>query len=163
MARRSWGIALAAVLMVGLLIGWVVRSRRDGGEPLARPGLEEARARWDSAGVTDYDFELVLSGSLEDTRLVEVRGGEVVGMRAGGAPVPEAAWIYWSIEGLFDSLATELSNLSQPKRSFGVDDPAQVHLRVEFDPVRGYPTYFLRHVMGTQQSVEWRVVHFDEK
>lgn len=157
--RLLWG---ASALVVGLLVGWVATSRRGGGEPLTPETLARARATWEASGISDYEFELELSGALEDTRVIRVRRGKVVSMEAGGAAVPESAWPYWSIDGLFDAMSEELANLAQPARVFGVDDPARVHLQAEFDRDHGYPRFFLRHVMGTQRSVEWRVVRFEE-
>ncbi len=105
-----------------------------------------------------YQFELELGGAIEDRRLVQVREGEVVAMTSDGVEVPESAWPYWTVEGMFASLEQELQNAAHPQRIYGISDPERVLLQAEFDPELGYPSRFLRHVLGTRQSIEWTTV-----
>jgi Family of unknown function (DUF6174) len=155
--RRFWGW-LAVGLAIGGVVGLTI-ARKPGGA-LTAERLAEARARWAAAGPKSYTLELQLRGAVEDERHIVVRDSKVVEMTTGGAPVPEAAWSYWTVEGMFGFLDEELRNAAHPKRTYGVDDPRRVVLRAAFDRRRGYPSFFLRHVLGSQQSVEWTVTRF---
>ena len=86
-----------------------------------------------------------------------VRDGRVVSMTAGGVEVPESAWEYWSVDGLFDVLATEVANAASPNPGLG---GREVALLARFDPTWGYPKFFYRHIMGTSNDIEWEVVSF---
>jgi hypothetical protein len=98
-----------------------------------------------------------VSGAQEGDHRIEVRDGRVTKMTTGGAPVRPGAWEYWSVEGMFRFLASELSNRERAAEVFGTTD---VELRVVFDDTYGYPARFLRHVMGRSKSVEWNVRSF---
>ncbi len=157
-SRRGRWIALGIVLG---LVGGLYFALRQPAEPLTAERLEEARAQWAAAGPPAYVLELELAGAVRDRRRIEVRGGAVVGMTTDGVEVPRQAWEYWTVDGLFAFLETELGNARSPQRAYGVTDPKQVVLRARFDPELGYPEFFLRHVMGgTGRDTSWTVVAF---
>jgi hypothetical protein len=130
--------------------------RREG-EPLTAAGLEAAEARWRDAGPRDYDLAVSVRGAQSGEHRVEVRGGRVVAMTTGGAPVDPRVWPYWSVEGLFRFLREELAAAERPREAHGADGSAQVVLRVAFDGELGYPRRFLRHVLGGGAGIEWEV------
>ena len=151
--RLLW---IATGLILGLLAGLLYLRRST--DPLTTERLANARALWQERGPVSYQFELELGGAIEDRRLVQVREGEVVAMTSDGVEVPASAWPYWTVEGMFASLEQELQNAAHPQRIYGISDPERVLLQAEFDPELGYPSRFLRHVLGTRQSIEWTTV-----
>ncbi len=138
----------------------VVLSLRQEAAPLTAERLEAARRLWESRRPADYTLEIEMRGALRDRRRIEVRGTEVVRMTTGETEVAPQASAYWTVEGLFQFLETDLANAARPRDAFGVSDPEAVVLRARFDPEWGYPAYFLRHVLGRRQSVEWVVREF---
>ena len=102
--RPVW---LALALLVGAGAGLLLLGRNRSGE-LTAERLGEARAIWESQAPSTYRLELEMRGTLNETRVVVVRDHRVASMTAGGLEVPESAWEYWSVEGLFDVLETEL-------------------------------------------------------
>lgn len=155
--RLAWA-ALAVVVGVGGGLLWSLRSPA---EPLDAERLAAARELWRRHGPSDYAIELELSGALSDRRRIVVRDGEVVEMTTSGVRVPRPTWSYWTVEGMLGFLEDELDNRSRPERAYGVSDPEAVVLNASFHPELGYPTHFLRHVMGKGRGVEWRVVAFE--
>lgn len=147
---------LVLALLLGAAVGLLLLGRNRAGE-LTAERLAEARQIWEAERPDSYRLELEMGGSLSDVRTVVVRDGRVVSMTAGGIEVPESAWEYWSVDGLFDVLRTELSNAASPR---GPVAGREVALLARFEPTWGYPTYFYRHIMGTSNDVEWRVVDF---
>ncbi|MCZ6506892.1 MAG: hypothetical protein O7A04_02415, partial [Acidobacteria bacterium] len=75
-------------------------------------------------------------------------------------PASKSAWQYWSVDGLFGFLETELANAADARRTYGVE-PDSVVLRARFDRDHGAPVLFLRHGMGTRQSIEWEITRFE--
>ncbi|MCZ6507110.1 MAG: DUF6174 domain-containing protein [Acidobacteria bacterium] len=159
----SWGrrprmLWIVLGLAVGILLGALVVRRP--AQPLTAERLAEAREKWRSAAVTDYSLEIRTEGSAGALHEVEVRRGEVTAMTIGGAPASKSAWQYWSVDGLFGFLETELANAVDARRTYGVE-PDSVVLRARFDRDHGAPELFLRHVMGTRQSIEWEITRFE--
>lgn len=158
--KRPPVLAMAVALVAGLLAGLLVL--RSGAPPeLTAESLAAARERWEAEGPADYTLEIEMRGTLEDRRLVEVRDHRVVDMRVGAGAASRDSWSYWSVEGLFDFLRQELANAADPPPELGITDPSQIVLKARFDRRTGYPQYFLRHLLGRQQSTEWEVVRFE--
>lgn len=153
---RRRPLLLVAAFVVGAAAGLLLLGR-DRAQELTAEGLAAARRLWRSQAPDSYTLELEMRGALNETRIVVVDGGRVVGMTAGGVEAPRASWEYWSVEGLFDVLATELANAADPGRTRGA---GRVALLVRFDPSWGYPSYFYRHIMGSLNDIEWEVVRF---
>ncbi|MEZ5332459.1 MAG: DUF6174 domain-containing protein [Thermoanaerobaculia bacterium] len=153
MTRRTLWIVSA--LAVGLLAGWWVAGRSSGSD-LTREDLEAARQLWESAGPASYTLVIETRGATGKRSIVEVRDGEVISMETGGKPASRSAWAYWTVDGLFDFLDTELRNAAAAEQTYGAS-PDQVVLQARFDDRLGYPRRFLRHVLGTRNGVEWVV------
>jgi hypothetical protein len=130
---------------------------RKEGEPLTAGGLDAAEARWREAGPRDYDLAVSVRGAQSGEHRIEVRGGRVVAMTTGGAPVDPRVWPYWSVEGLFRFLRDELGARDRAREAHDAEGSAQVVLRVAFDGKLGYPRRFLRHVLGGRPGIEWEV------
>ena len=157
--KGFWLALLVAVIATAVTLAlWY----RQPGEPLTAELLAGARARWEERGPRAYDLVVSVSGAQEGEHRIEVRDGRVTKMTTGGAAVREGAWEYWSVDGMFRFLQSELSNRERAGEAFGAD-AADVELRVVFDAGYGYPARFLRHVMGRRKSVEWKVRSFRAK
>jgi len=156
--RRPRAIWIAIGLAAGLAIGLFLVHRPTA--PLTTERLTAARQLWQENGPADYEVTIELGGALSDTRLIRVQDRAVVHMETDGIEVPESAWPYWTVDGMFGFLEQELRNAADPSRTYGVQDPDRIVLQAEFDPELGYPRHFLRHVLGTGQSVEWTTVAF---
>ena len=155
--KAKWFFPVGVVAgLVGTL--WFTRQPT---EPLTRPGLSEARALWERAGPSDYVLELEVGGREDALHRVEVVDGQVVAMTTGGNPAPERVWSFWSVEGMFDSLATELGHAEEPQAAYGVRGQGSVRLRAAFDPELGLPRRFLRHVEGRPLDIDWTVRVFE--
>jgi hypothetical protein len=149
----------AALVLLVLAIAW---SRRDPLPRLTPEALTAAMGRWESVGPRDYDLELVLTGAQTGNIHIEVRGGEVTSMtRDGHTPVQRRTWDFWSVPNQIAMIAEDLASAAgDPQRAFGVSDRGQVVLQAEFDPALGYPRRYRRQVLGTNNSIEWRVTLF---
>ncbi len=153
---RPWWLATG--LGVGLLGGWLVAGR--GPAPLSADDLAAARQRWKERGPRSYLVEIETRGPAGASQVVEVREGEVVRMTTGGVEASREAWSYWTVEALFSFLDAELANAAESQRVYGAP-PGTVVLRARFDARWGFPSAFLRHVLGRRDSVEWRVRRFE--
>jgi hypothetical protein len=153
--RLLWSIL---GLTLGLAIGFLVL--REPSETRTTGRLDKARRKWEQRGPASYVLEVETRGAVGATHRIVVRQGEVVEMTTGGSLATRSAWQYWSVEGLFDFLATELGNASNPRQAYG-SGVSEVILRARFDPDLGFPSYFLRHILGRQQSIEWNVIRFE--
>ena len=154
---RFW-IGLAFAVATAALAFFLLREDTPA---LTDETLADARALWEQNGPASYDLTVEVSGAQEGRHEIEVRDGEVVAMTTGGAPVPERAWRFWTVPGMFRFLAIELENAADPQRVHGTD--VRVVLRAAFDPTYGFPQRFLRHVSGERRSIEWNVRHFEKK
>ncbi|MEN8150034.1 MAG: DUF6174 domain-containing protein [Planctomycetota bacterium] len=97
--------------------------------------IDEARALWDSQGLTNYDYVLQRSSFspqyLLEPVIVAVRGGVVVSRTyvKTGLPATAGGPDWWpAIDGLFDFL--------EAARDGGAET-----VQVTFDAQRGYPTH----------------------
>jgi hypothetical protein len=150
-------------IATGLALGVIAAlfySLHEPGDSLTREGLAGARDRWQSQAPPSYKLEVTTGGATGARQSIVVRNGRVVSMTAAGAEAARSAWQYWSVDGLFGFLDTELTNAEHPHQAYGVGS-GEVVLRVRFDPHWGYPEYFLRHVMGKKLSIEWRITAFE--
>ena len=154
---------LAALLCAAAATLFFIYTQRGQGDILTEERLAEARARWQENGPADYDMSVNVRGVQKNDYEIEVRGGKVTKMTAGGAPAARNAYAYWNVEGMLDFLRDELSNTRRVAAAYGVADEAEVVVRVEFDTGRGYPSRFLRHVMGTRNSIEWEITSFNAR
>lgn len=151
--RPVW---LIAAFVLGAAAGLLLLGRKPA-KPLTSERLAAATATWEADGAPSYTMELEVRGALNETHTVVVRGGQVVSMTIGDNEAPESSWPYWSVEGLFDTLRTELANAADPRRTMGAD---RVALLARFDSSRGYPSFFYRHIMGSLNDIEWEVTRF---
>lgn len=165
-SARPRALALGCLLgSVAALVGLLLLIALLGRDPLprlTRESLDAAVARWQTAGPANYDVDLMLSGAQTGNLHIEVRDGEVTAMtRDGRATVERRTWDFWSVPNQMAMMEEDLSAAeSDPQRAFGVADRGQVVLQAEFDPQLGYPRRYRRQVLGTSNTIEWRVTQF---
>ncbi len=157
--KRRILLLTAAPILVGGLAALLVGGPR-AGDPLTEQALAAAEERWRLGDPGAYEFEVEVAGSQKALHRIRVRDRAVLEMTTGGSPVAPDVWRYWSIEGMFAFLREELRNLGRTRDSYGVEKPTDVVLRASFDPERGYPLRFYRHVMGRSLDIRWEVRRF---
>ena len=136
-----------------------------GGEDVTPRNLADARALWDSAGISDYDLEWTSSGARRGHYLVTVRAGEV---RAVTSVLPDGREIaakpgdasYYGMDGLFRILEEEASQLLE-ERPFGQAEGSRILLKFDPDPTLGYPRHYRRDVVGSPQALAIDVVRLE--
>lgn len=146
--KRVFLLGVAAVLTVPVVY---ILTHPGAGEPLTQERLAAAEALWKEKGPKSYVLDVDVRGL---HHRIEVKDGAVVSMTTDGKAADERFREYWSVEGMFQQLSEEISNLKHPE-TFGVTDPSEVTLLAKFDPVSGYPARFLRHVQSQTRSIEW--------
>ncbi len=135
-----------------------------GGEDVTAKSLEQARRLWSRAGIEDYDLEWESSGLNQAHYRVTVRGGRVrtvVMVQPDGqlTEVHPAEPKFYSVEGLFITLAEELAQLKGPT-PFGRPKGTKAILRFTPDAKLGYPRSYRRDVVGASRGVAIDVVRF---
>ncbi|MFO0950241.1 MAG: DUF6174 domain-containing protein [Isosphaeraceae bacterium] len=134
------------------------------GVAVTAESLEQARARWKRAGVADYDLEWRTSGTNRADYEVKVRKGQVQSVEAVAPdgrrfPLKPAEPRFYSVDGLFLTIADELAQLDQPT-PFGRPKGSSTILRFDPDPSYGYPRSYRRDVVGAPSSLTIEVVRF---
>lgn len=113
----------------------------------------------------DYNLEWTSTGPRNNRYAVSVRDGRVKsveGVAPDGRrfPVKPAETKYYSIDGLFLTIADELAELDQP-RPFNQPKGTKAVLRFDPDPQYGYPRRYRRDILGAPAALAIDVVRFD--
>lgn len=158
------GVAVGGVAGLVLVIGFMLRARRDALPPLTSEALQSAHELWKQRGSKDYQMNIVVTGSQSEIYHVEVRGGRPTGVRYGnGLPVKRrASWQYWTIDGLLGVLDHDLRYIDDPARGFGAHPGSAVILRARFDAERGFPEEYERVILSPASQMRWKVLDFAE-
>ena len=154
----------AVTLLVGLALAGSAFPGCAGGEPVSSRSLDAARAKWERAGVRDYDLEWGSSGLNPSHYVVAVRDAKVrtvesVAPDGRRYEVKPAEPRFYSVEGLFLTLAEELAQLDAPT-PFGQPKGSSTVLRFSPDPTYGYPDRYRRDVVGAPMSLAIDVIRF---
>jgi hypothetical protein len=157
--RLPFILAGAGVVTCAVVILLITRKP---GDPLTAERLRAAHDLWIRRAIQDYDLDVEVSGTQKGSHHIEVRAGRVAKMTTGGAPVPESAWEYWGVDGMFRFLEGELQNADRPEIGFGVKNRSDVVLYAHFDPDYGFPRHYFRHVMGRRIQIRWEITGFRE-
>ena len=139
-------VLTAAAFIAALVLTWIVV--REPTVPLTPELLRTARGRWSSASVADYDLRYRMHGT---EYAVKVRGGIVTEVLADGRLARTADARGYGMNGLFDLLATELENASDPQGPFAGSNTTMV-MRVRFHPQLGYLERYLRSGGGARPA-----------
>jgi hypothetical protein len=145
------GLIASFVVLAGLLAGCA------GGEEVTTQSIRAARARWDSAGLRNFDLEWTSSGLSNAHYVVNVRDGRVTlieSLAPGGrrGVVKPAEPEFYGVDGLFTVMDDELAQLDQPT-PFGRPKGTKAVLRFTPDPKLGYPRNYRRDVMGAPTAL----------
>ena len=163
-SRRLRRIAISiGCVVAGIVAGVVVfglTSMRRPPPAMTAEDFEAAVARWEANGPANYEMTVEVSGRQSGTMQVVVKDRMPVSVRREGTPVAEHTWEYWTVDGLFEIIRTDLEGLDQPERAFGTDDVSQLVQQAEFDAELGYPRRYRRAVLTTGDAIEWEVTEF---
>lgn len=147
-------VLMAVAFLVGLCVALFVM--REPMVKLDKAGLSVARAKWSAAGIHDYDMRYRMNGS---EYKVVVRGDIVQDLTVNDRPARTSDWASYSVEGIFDLLALELDNLSDPAGPFRGGTQTVV-ARVRFNPTLGYVERYLRAGGGMPHGASIELVSF---
>lgn len=159
------GLAVGGVAGLVLVIGFVLRARRDALPPLTPEALQSAHELWKQRDPKNYQMNVVVSGSQSQTYHVEVRDGAATSVTQGnGLTIKRrASWQYWTIDGLLGVLDHDLRYVHDPARGFGAQPGSAVILRARFDAERGFPAEYERVIISPASQMRWRVLDFTER
>ena len=147
--------------LAGLLLLWFATYGCAKGDPLTPEALKTAQALWQQHNLTSYSVSFKIDGNrIESGKFdIVVDKGDIVKAARNGENLATTDTFY-TVKGLFEFLAHELELASEPARYFGAPADARVYLRAHFDPKLGYPTRYLRSVVGTKHQVTVEIVSF---
>lgn len=162
---RRIAISIGCIVLgaVGGLVVFALTSVRRPPPAMSAADFEAAVARWEANRPANYEIGIEVQGRQSGRMHVVVKDHEPVSVRRGDAPVAEHTWEYWTVEGLFEIIRTDLEGLDQPERAFGTPDVSQLVQQAEFDAELGYPRRYRRAVLTTGDAIEWEIVSFNAK
>ena len=142
--RIAISIGCLAMGIVGGLLIYALTSVRPEPPAMTEADLDAAVARWKSHGPSNYEMSIEVSGRQNGSIHVVVKDGRPESVERNGVLTPERTWNYWTVEGMFGTIRTDLEGLDQPERAFGEKDVSQLVQQAEFDPELGYPRRYRR-------------------
>jgi hypothetical protein len=164
-SRRLHRIAISlgciALGVVGGLLTFVLTTIRRPPPAMTAADFEAAVARWAANRPVNYEMEIQLRGRQSGTIRVMIKDNEPIHVEHNDVSVAQSAWEYWTVDGLFKIIRTDLEGLDQPERAFGEQDVAQLVQQAEFDTKLGYPRRYRRAVLTTGDEIEWEIVQFN--
>ncbi len=154
MLRRRNLIVAATAFLLGLLAALLYL--REPTIPLTQDALSQARQHWRNASIRSYCATYRMHGSLYE---VEVRDGLVTTINVNGQTLSIAQPSAYSIDGLFETLQTELENITDSSNPLGTP-PGNVVARVRFDERLGYPQRYIRGGTGLSRGGTLEMLEF---
>jgi hypothetical protein len=156
--RRSW---LGACLWLGFVMACLAFGGCSGGDDVTAVNIKTARELWAKAGIRDYDLEYTTAPA-NGHFLVTVREGvvkKVEGIGPGGArnELHPGAPRYYSVDGIFTTIADELAQLSKAN-PFDLPKGTTIVMKFKTNPELGYTEWYRRDIMGTSQSARIDIV-----
>jgi hypothetical protein len=158
--RIAVSIGCIALGIIGGLVVFALTTVRRPPPAMSAADFEAAVARWRAQRPESYTMTLDVSGNLQGTMHIVVKKSTPTMVERNGAAIAGHSWSYWTVDGLFAIIRTDLENLDQPERAFGVKDVSQLVQQAEFDPELGYPRRYRRAVRSTGDAIEWDIVEF---
>jgi hypothetical protein len=159
---RRIAITICCVVlgMIGGLVVFAISSVRRPPPPMTAADFTQAVDKWKANRPANYTMTIQVSGRQQGTMHSVVVDNEPVEVTRSGNPVARHTWKYWTVEGLFSIIRTDLENLDQPERAFGAKDTDHLVQQAEFDGELGYPRRYRRAVLTTGDAIEWEIVDF---
>lgn len=145
-------------IFLGGLIGFLLwaASQRDPTPRLEQSLFDDARARWQQAGIKDYTIEIKVEGSQPATYQVWVENGIAVRATRNQNPLTQRrTFETWSVPGMFGTIDRDLQ---QNKRTPGEQ---RLVLRAQFDPQNGVPLRYNRLAYQGGGDVLWNVTKWE--
>ncbi len=124
--------------------------------PLTPEALAQARQRWEQAAIRSYRVTYRMHGSLYE---VGVHDGLVASITVNGQTSSINEPGAYSINGLLDTLQTELENIHDPSNPLGTP-PGNVVARVRFHDRLGYPQRYIRGRTGLSRGSTLELLEF---
>lgn len=152
-SRRRLVLSVAAFLagLIAALV-WV----REPTAPLTESLLAEARQRWEQADIRNYSLRYRMHGS---EYVVTVRGESVDSVTVNGQPSTSATPAAFGVPGLFETLAVELENRSDPAGPLAGQSETLL-MRARFHPELGYPERYIRSAGGGVRGASIEMLEF---
>lgn len=129
------------------------------------PGvLSQAEEKWKSHKPGSYRLVVEMSGDRVETGKfeVEVQGGETASLRRNGAVIMPGRGQDYTMEGLFHMLQQEMG-LAEKPATLGAPAGYSAYPMAQFDENTGRLIRYQRTVGGTSNSIEVKVVEFEQK
>jgi hypothetical protein len=155
--RIAISIACFGIGIVGGLLVFVLTTIRQQPPRMTAADFQAAVARWRANRPENYEMRIEVSGRQGGSMQVVVSNFQPLSVKRNGQLVPARTWTYWTVDGLFEVIRTDLEGLDQPERAFGEEDVSQLVQQAEFDEALGYPRRYRRAVMTTGDSIEWEI------
>ena len=125
--------------------------------------LNQAEQKWKAHQPAAYRLVIEMSGDRVETGRFEaaIRDGQVVTLRRNGLGVTLQRGRDYSMEGLFQLLRQELG-LAEKPAMLGAPPGWAAYLQARFDENTGRLIRYRRSVGGASNSIDVRVVEFEE-
>ena len=149
------------LLWPGIIFACLASGGCSGGQDVSADGIKAARELWSKAGIRDYELEYTTAPA-NGHFLVTVHDGEVKkveSIQPGGTRVEmhPGAPRYYSVNGLFVTIADELAQLEKPN-PFEQPKGTRILMKFKTNPELGYPEWYRRDIMGASQSARIDVI-----
>lgn len=118
--------------------------------PMTAEVLAGAREMWRTAEIKDYDLRYTMNGNVCE---VTVRGGIVTALRVNGIEGRSSQWRFFSMDGLFETLAMDLEAVTDSAGAFA-GNADHILMRVRFNPVFGHVERYIRSSGGLARGAE---------
>ena len=148
-------VIVAVGFAAGLL--FALFSMRESTEPLTLNALSAARARWQATGVTTYDLHYRMQDEIYH---VKAENHIITSVTINGTRARTNMPRMYGIEGIFDILAMDLENMTNPAGPFA-GRQNQVLMRVRFHPTLGYVERYLRSSGGVGRAASIELIALD--
>ncbi|QDU96789.1 DUF6174 domain-containing protein [Lignipirellula cremea] len=153
----KWAL-LGGVLSTLLTLVVMVLVYRDPVPRLTRSSFDDARERWQAAGLLDYDLKVEAVSAAIDVYQISVREGAVAQViRNGEVSSRPASFQAWTVGGMFDVISSDLQSQEAITRDQAPPGAAILSLRAEFDAKSGIPLRYLRADRSAGRTSRWTV------
>lgn len=158
----AWlGMLVGGALAVALVL-FGMSLLRTGLPDLTRAEWTAARERWMKAGPESYTIEIHVTEPQESLYRVEVRDRRVESATRNGDPLPERrTWETWRVEGMFDTIESDLETNETVAKTPGAGGLDNLVLRARFDEQYGYPAEYQRTQFNPPFDAAWQVTLFE--
>jgi hypothetical protein len=132
-------------------------------QPLTVDALTQAEKNWKAHRPESYRLVIEMSGDRVETGRFEVtvRSGQIESLRRNGLVIRPNAGQDYSMDGLFHMLEQELGLAERPA-TLGAPEGYSVYLNARFDDITGRLIRYQRIVGGASNSIDIKVLEFNQ-